>query len=90
MRQLSRRAAVGLELLVLPQRSEGNQSSRLNCRIPPERSEGGTLNSADPANELAGNAADVHRVRCSVLLCDFFIFFITEKTKIEIMSFVFC
>ena len=26
----------------------------------------------------------------SYVLCDFFIFFITEKTKIEIMSFVFC
>jgi hypothetical protein len=32
---------------------------------------GPTLNSADPANELAGNAADVNRVRCSVLLCKF-------------------
>jgi len=39
MRQLSRCEAVGLELLVLPKRSEGNQSSRLNCRILTERSE---------------------------------------------------
>jgi hypothetical protein len=32
---------------------------------------GPTLNSADPANKLAGNAADVHRVRCSGLLYNY-------------------
>jgi len=36
------RRGIGLELLVLPERSEGKQEFRLNCRILPERSEGRT------------------------------------------------
>ncbi len=38
-----RRRRIGLELLVLPKRSEGlGVRDRLNCRILPERSEGRT------------------------------------------------
>ena len=64
------RRGIGLELLVLPERSEGKQEFRLNCRILPERSEGRTrcgLGARPKASLLAGGIVCCIRLMAGAL-----------------------